>query len=904
MHKQRPHQKDNLNPPVWATKFLRWYCNPAYQDEIEGDLLELYERRVKTIGKTQANLLYILNILSFIRAYTLSRRNKSFTTNHLTMFRNYFKIAIRSLSKNQFFSAIHILGLAIGIAACLLILQYVNFERSYDQYHENASDIYRVPIEYSEGFSDIPKLASNHPALGPALKKDFPEVKEFARVVKHSIFVQDPVFSYRDSTGRDVTSSGDKLYLADSSFLPIFSLPFIAGDPSTALSKPLSIVISASTARKYFGNENPIGKSLIGNGIDPLQVTGVFEDVPSNSHIKFDILLSFITLGNIDAIWVWPEYYTYVLLEPGTDPKQLEAKFPAFIDRYMTEIHKEHKFQSYFSLQPITDIHLKSDCGNEPEVHGKGRIVYFLTLIAIFILLIAWINYVNLSTSKSIERAQEVGVRKVAGASRTQLVWQFLLEAVMINGLGTVLGVLLASTFLPYFGRLTGTDIGKSLFETGLLTNVVFWISLVAAILVGGLLSGFYPALVLSSFRPVNVLKGKLHQSSSGILFRKLLVGFQFIVSIVLIAGTLTVLQQLAFMTKQDLGYNKDQILVVKAPVYTDSSSFRRVSVLKSEIRQSPRVNQISGSSEIPGNLIVAHNGMRKLGQEKDANVTSYMKQIDPEYFSTLQVPIVAGRNFVETDSSVIFGVEDNKVMINEALAKMFQFENLEEALGQKIIFKYGPREHQATIIGVAKNYHQRSLEEDYDPIMYLYYTYATWNYLSINIQMDNIGESIAMIEENYKALFPKNPFEYFFLDEYFDQQYRSDQQFGKVFKLLSGLAIFVACLGFLGLSTLILTQRTKEIGIRKILGASISGILYLISKDFVKLLVIANLISIPLIIYMARNWLNNFAFHINLNWMIFLIPTALLLAIVMIIVGIQTYRTATLNPIHSLRDE
>ncbi len=451
------------------------------------------------------------------------------------------------------------------------------------------------------------------------MKRDFPEVEAFTRFVHPSSFGTNLSFSY-ESLGQKKVYNEDQIYLADSTFFTIFSFPFIAGDRVSALNKPASLVLTASMAHKYFGDENPIGKVLHLNGDREMTVTGVVENIPDNSHLDFEAVFSFNTFfGNISEsnLWIWPEFYTYVQLIPGINPERVESRFPAFTEKYMAAIHKEHDFQTYFSLQPLLDIHLKSECANEPTTPGSQRMVYFLTLLGMFILIIAWVNYINLSTSKSLERAKEVGVRKVIGANRLQLIGQFLIESTLLNGMGILLGLIIARIFLNNFTQLVGKDIGNSFLNTGLITQPFFWIFFVGSILLGGLISGFYPALVLSSFKPVQALRGRYIKSKNSISFKKLLVGFQFVLSILLISATLLVTKQLAFMNKKELGYSKDQVLVVKAPILTDSMSVVKSQVLMTKMRELPMVSSLTRSSEIPGKLIALRSETRKFGQER-----------------------------------------------------------------------------------------------------------------------------------------------------------------------------------------------------------------------------------------------------------------------------------------------
>ena len=823
------------------------------------------------------------------------------------MLKNHFIIALRSLLKYKVISFIHILGLTIGTAACLLIFQYIHFERSYDRFLDRATDIYRVPIRYSEGFGVYPRTAANHPGLGPAMKADFPEVENYTRILHPSNVGANLSLSRKNEAGQQFSASEEKLYYSDSSFFEIFSFPLIAGSPATALSKPNTIAISASTAKKYFGQEDPMGKELHLNRNRPLTVTAVFEDIPANSHLELDGLLSsntFFDNINPNNLWIWPEFHTYVRLAPETDASALEAKFPAFTDRYMAEIHQKLNFHTYFSLQPVVDIHLKTECANEITTPGSERMVYFLTLLGVFILVIAWVNYINLSTSRSLERAKEVGVRKVIGARKNQLISQFLSEATLLNALGIFIGVVLAKALLPAFTDLVGKEIGDSLLNVSLMAKPIFWLILIGGIIFGGFIAGFYPALVISAFQPVDAIKDNLHPSSRTVFLRKLLVGFQFVLSILLISATILVMRQLSYMSNKELGYAKDQILVVRAPMVSDSTTFARAGILANKLESLPQIASMAKSSEIPGKVIPFRNDIKRLDRQSDVTQNTNLIRIDDRFLSTFGMKLAAGRNFEKSDSSVFFKSENNKIMVNETVVSNLGYETPNEIISKKLRFKVGQNNYTGEVIGVFKDYHQRSVKEAYDPILYYYPTFNVWNYFSIKMGSENVKELLAEIETTYKGLFPDSPFNYFFLDEFFDRQYRADQQFSKVCLWITGFAIFVACLGFFALSTLILIRRAKEIGIRKILGAQPASILLLITKDFISMLLIANIVSIPIIIYFGQQWLNNFAFSVNLSWEIFVLPLAFLLLIVFTLVGIQVYRTSVLNPIQAIRSE
>jgi putative ABC transport system permease protein len=826
------------------------------------------------------------------------------------MLLNFLKIAYRNLLKNKVFSIVNIFGLAIGMAACFFIFAYVHFESSYDRFHKNAADLYRVNISFGGSFGGFPAMSTNHPATGPAMKQDFPEVKEFARLVPPNIFLPSSTFTYTDAKGQEVTLTQEKLFIADPSFLRMFSFPFVEGNAATALNEQKSVVISASMAIKYFGKADPMGKTLTLNRRLPMKVSGVFKDVPENSHLKFNMLMSSVDLGDKFGydIWGWPEFYTYVQLAPGTDPRKIEARFPAFVEHYLGKSQRELNFKTYLHLQALDDIHLRSGETRGPEPGGSDKEVYFLTLIGVLILVIAWINYINLSTAKSVERAKEVGLRKVVGGLRRQIVGQFILESVLVNLLALGVAVVIVLLCFPFFGPFIGKAIDQGTGSSGIWHAPGFWLATASVYLVSAFLVGAYPAFVLSSFRPAAVLKGKFGNSARGIMLRKSLVVVQFVLSLLLIAGSITVYSQLSFMQHESLGYDKDQILVVKSPAVTDSTFGAKVKVFEASLRQDPSIRGIAPSSDIPGKTVVDRNGMRRATQDKTHNYLTFISQVNEQFLGTYGLSLAAGRNLNRSDTVNLFSSTGRsskiRVLVNEKVVQAMGYKSNEAAINQDIIFSYGPGELSGQIVGVVHNYHQRSLKEGYDPMMYLYPAYDNWRYFSVQVKADHLPQTLARIEHAYKDVFAGNPYEYFFLNEYFGRQYESDQRFGKVFGLFTGLAIFVACLGLLGLSAFMIRLRTKETGIRKVLGASIYSLLILFSKDFVKLVAVATVIAVPLVYWGASQWLRNYAFHIRLEWFIFVGPPLLLLAISLLMIGVQSLKTAMANPVDSLKTE
>ena len=825
------------------------------------------------------------------------------------MIKNYLKIAYRNLIRNKLFSVVNIFGLAIGMAACFLIVQYVRFEVSYDKFHEKHDRIYRVIID-----ADKESSATNHPGAGPALKQDFPEVQEYARLVHQSIFMgNSSTWAYVDEGGEMKSFNEDRVYCADPSFITMFSFPFVYGDPQQALADNSSVVISQSVAKKFFGNENPMGKTLLLGGDQPFTVTGVFKDVPENSHVKFDILVSFFLQDgwnggwNHDWDWKWAEFFTYVQLDPQADPTKLAAKFPAFVEKFLGDRMKETNKTNRFVLQPIDDIHLKSpNLAKEQEVHSDQSTVYFLAVIAFLILVIAWINYVNLSTSKSLERAQEVGLRKVVGASKRQLVTQFLFESVLVNVLAFALAIVLVILILPYFNQLVNKNIG-SVLELDIFSESLFWTALIGVFVLGSFLAGLYPAFVLSSFRIVSVLKGKFFGSRSGVVLRKALVGFQFSISVALIAGTIVVFKQVSFMRNQELGYVKDQLLVVKTPGVGDSTLNDRMNSFKTELSRNSNIKSLAPTSEIPGRQISQLNFVRGYDEGREEAFLCYHFLVDKDFVSTYGISVVAGRNFNEGERLIFQQGTENTptpIMLNEKAIRLLGYRNNNDAVDKLIRYGLGPRDWVGKIVGVMEDHHQRSLKDDYDPIIFFPIPDLYGEYLTINMSMQNASETISSIEQQFKTTFPGNGFEYFFLDDFFDRQYAADQQFGKVFGLFSGLALFVAALGLFGLSTFMISQRIKEIAIRKVLGATIQSMIYLFSRDFLKLILIANVIALPLAYWLISQWLDRFVFREDIGWIMFVVPAAILVIISLATVSIQTIKTGITNPVKALRSE
>ena len=821
------------------------------------------------------------------------------------MVKNYLKVAFRNILKSKIFSIVNILGLAIGTAAFLLILEYVKFELSYDKFLPESSNIYRVSLAQYLNGDLMTESAENYPAVGPAMLADLPEVSAFARLYNMG-YKNNLIITYEEAPSGPVMYKHRRFLYADSAFLPMFGYEMAIGDATNALAEPYNVVISEKYAKMYFGDEEPLGKMLRLRDDDfndeICKVTGVFKDLPENTHLKFDVLFSYKTLfargdwapGRYNDSWARKDMYTYVKLKNDVDKSAVEAKLPVLVNTYSPKLAESGR-KDVLSLQPLEDIHLYSSLADEPEANASGNSVYALGLIAIFILIIAWVNYINLSTAKAMDRANEVGVRKALGAFRQQLIGQFLAESAIINLISLLGSILIILLVLPLFNDTSGLSLTWQSVFTG-----KFFAICVLLWLVGTLLSGVYPSLFLSSFKPVKVLKGKLRNSGKGALLRKSLVVFQFVASVALISGTLIVDRQLKYMHNQDLGMNIDQVLVVERPGVAprDRDAFNsNVDVFRDELSQNPDIKGVSTSMTIPGKKREYKVGMKKYGSADDEAVTLRMNSMDYDFVDVFGMEVVAGRAFSaehphDTDTSLI---------ITQSAAEMLGYTNPEDAVGQTLV---APSYNwSAVVVGVVNDYHQESLQKAKDPILF-YCTLYGGEFYSIKVNSNNIENTVTHVEQSWKKAFPGNPFSYFFLDDYFNRQYENENKFGKLFASFSLLAIIIGCLGLFGLSAFTVQQKTKEIGVRKVLGSSVSGIFVLLSKDFIKLILIAVIIAVPITYYGMGKWLEGFAYKDDIALWVFAIAGVAVVLTALITVSFQTIRAARVNPVDSLRYE
>lgn len=794
------------------------------------------------------------------------------------MFKNYLKVATRNLTKHRFYSIINVLGLAIGMTCCLLIFLYVRHELSYDRFHTKADRIYRVVTDIKTPTETMNIGVASAP-MSAYMKTDFPEVEDMVRLDDAGLLIQRGEQTFQE----------DKSIFVDSTFFRVFDFPLLRGNPNTALVAPFSIVLTEDAAKRYFGDEDPMGQRLRMEGEYDLTVTGVMLNVPENSNFTFDILLSLSTrLEKLDPDraeqWGNFGYESYVLLTEQANPAALESKLPAFLRNYISDQDRDEGMTYTLFLEPLSDVYF-SERG-APQTGSLTNIKIF-SVIAAFILLIACINFMNLATARATERAKEVGVRKVVGAMRRQLIGQFLCESLLLSVLAFVMAVLAGELLLPAFNQLAGKTVASSIFQHP------YYLPLFGVVaLVVGLLAGLYPALVLSGFKSVAILKGRFSSSQRGVWLRRALVVAQFAISIILIVGTAVVYTQLDYMRNQTLGFKKDQMLVIDFRF--DGAVQQKIETFKQQLGNHPKVQSVSASSSVPGEN---NNGAfseieNPAGDMQASNVNLFY--VDHDFLNQYQMPLAAGRAF-----SRDFATDTAALIVNEALVRSYGYASPEDIIGKRFA-QWGV---EGPIVGVVKDYHFRSLQQAIEP-MTIRLEPTNARFLSLNIASDDMPRTVAALEQQWQTLAPQRPFNYFFLDEAFNQQYRAEVRFGELFIYFAGLAIFIACLGLLGLISYTIVQRTQEIGIRKVLGASESSIVRLLSKDFLALVLVAFVVAVPVAWYALDQWLADFAYRVAMPWWIFALAGLLATLIAMLTVSFQSVRAATANPVDSLRIE
>jgi len=794
------------------------------------------------------------------------------------MIKNLILVALRNFKRDKGYSLLNILGLTIGITFSLFLIFYIKDELSYDRYNVNADRIYRITAFIKEPEKDVMRWANTQYPLGPALKKDYPEVEEAVRFVGagKSMYKKGDLHFYED-----------KVFFSDSTLFRVFTYSFIEGNPRTALTEPNSMVLAQSVAVKYFGSSSGIvGKSLQNSNGDIYKITAVIKDVPKNSHIIFNALISASSLPkNYGDNWGSFGMYTYVLLKPNVNAATFEKKLLPMYDKYMASIFRQFNINIHYGVQPITSIHLHSDMSGEPEELGSVSYIYIFSAVALFMLIIACINYMNLTTARSARRAKEIGIRKVTGSTKTQLVAQFLVESTLTAILALLLSLIFIGLLLPTFNTLSG----KSISFYALLEPSTFLIVLGIVVFVG-LVGGSYPAFYLSKFNPVSILKGSLSKSSSNVVLRRVLVVVQFSISMIMLICTWVVYGQLKYIRNVDLGFNQQQVLVLNANANNDIRS--KIIAFKNDMRKNPQVLSVSTAQATPGgNINFNLFSMESKNGFVDKGVDCYA--IDEDYFKTLGMQIKKGRNFSGLPDTL------RSVIVNENMVKYFGWDN---PLGKKVKYPGDTSSFYLEVVGVVKDFNQKSLYNPIAPLL-LFYT-PTSNSLQLKIGSKNMPATIAGIEKSWKSIFPDLPFEYTFLDQDFDSQYAADQKRGKIFTTFSILTILITCLGLLGLIAFTTEQRQKEISIRKIMGAGLTEIVPLITKNFVVLVGVSCLVAFPVAYLFMDKWLKIFPYNTGLSLVPFILSAFTVLVITLLTVIFHTIKAAVANPVKSLRSE
>ena len=874
-------KESQVHPPSWPLRLVRGLIHDEFLEEIEGDLYEVFQDNVDHYGLSGARSRYTLDCFKLIRPSLLKRNFKTGAMGFFSLLSNNVKVATRVLQRDRLFTFVNVLGMGLGLVISLLILLYASYEFSYEKYNPGSKRLVRVTMDYLDGETLVDQDCETYPPLGPRIVKDIPEASAFVRV-----YHLDDIALRKD----DKYVRATEIFAVDSSFQRLFHYPFLYGDDRKAFHEPNQMALTESQALKYFGRSDAVGELLWYSALDrPFKVIGILPDPPSNTHLKFNVLISLETLkenfGESDENWSGNNTFTYIQLNRAAD-------YPAFVS-HLNDLNDqlilEEKIRSERVIaQPVNDIHLYSHKSFEAEENGDAKTVWILLGVALLVILIAIVNYINLSTSKSLDRAKEVGIRKVIGSSLGQLRWQFFTESFLINLIAGMLAIFIIALVLPYFRTLSGLPLDFSPWKEG-----QFWTTLLIVLGVSTLLSGLFPAFVLSGFRPVSVLNGKFSHSKIGQHLRKGLVVFQFAITTFLLVLTLTIDRQLDFLRSIDLGLDTEHTLVVEAPPTEEMQA--QFSSFKQQLQSDPEVISVGLSSCVPGlpsHQMGTTTGITLDGDVEKHNYNFYIYSIDHDFLSTMKMELLAGDNF--RDQS-----ETEQVLVNEAALALWRLSEPEAAVGKELNMWGGKRQIQ----GVIRNFHQGSAKSDFLPMIFLYN--RTFSELaSVRVHPRDARSTVEQVRDKFESVFPGAPFEYFFLDQEFDKQYRADAQFRSVFSYLTIFAILIACMGLFGLVSFSVAKRKKEIGVRKVLGASTRQLVSLLSADFLGIISISVLVAMPITYLLVKNWLTSFANRIDLQVWIFAIPAVAVLALALLTTIIRTSRLASSNPVVSLRDE
>lgn len=900
----------------WRTRlifrFLKWICPPHLFEEIEGDLIQRFNRDLTMQGANRARRNFIWSSVRFLRPGIILRHKFSPQLHQLYLMKANVVWASRSISRNKMFSLVNVVGLSVSMAVCILILYYVRFELSYDDFHENAQNTYRVATKVTLQNEVINHETNTYVGVRRALLDQFSEVKASTSI---GAYTSDNVFMwYENKTGEFAPVESYKAFGVDSSFLKVFSFPLFQGESAKVVEQPFSALVTQSFADRYFGGD-AIGKILEtfdGEDREKFTITGVLKDIPANSHFKFDVA----TRGssrtknflNYDAgFWDWGGL-VYVVMDEKSDPANVERKLSSLaVSKNGLKRNKDDYGQvSAFELQPLRDIHLNSHLLYELETNGSSILVYAMILLAGIVIVIAWINYVNLSTAISEQRSRSIGIRKVIGATRTGLIYQVLTESALLNGISMWIALMLVVLSLPEFSGFAGIPVDYSL-----LLNKWTFGAVACFVVMSSIMSGIYPSWFISSFASVQVLKGKL-QPGNSFVFRKALVVFQFAAAVILMIAAIVSISQLTFMRSKELGITIDKVVVLKAMNFdketwsnaaggfvVDSAYANKVEVFKEELRKKSSIANVTTLSHLPGEVPNWGTEFKAPSIDNEKAYRLLAVGIDYDFINTLNVKLLAGRNF-SPDVTTDRGNEGRRaVLLNEAASKLLGFKTPEAAVHSHINAYWGA---DYEVIGVLNSFHQLSLKENLAPMYFILQPRAL-SYYAISFSGD-ANEALKDIKGAWNDNFPQNAFDYYFLDEHFNMQYQAEQKLTGLLGLFTGIAIVIACLGLFGLTAYAIVRRTKEIGIRKVLGATLSNVVGLFTNDFIKLILIANAIALPPTYLAAHRWLDGYAFRIDLYWWMFALPSLLILFLALVTISLQTIKVATRNPVDSLKHE
>lgn len=895
-------------PPRWADRLLEWFCAPHLLENVQGDLHEEFQYQIEHIGLQKARWQYVIEVLGFIKPFAIKRKPKehsssSFASFHPTMIRNYFNIAIRNLAKNRLYAGLNIFGLTIGTICCLYILLYVQDERSYDKHHAAADRLYRLTTELDFADTKDPnRMSTCSPPIIPAMQAEFPELESSSRLVDVAPFGVD---RYLFKVG-DKVFYENKGYVVDSTFFSTFDYHFLAGNPQKALNAPGSIVISEELAIKLFNTSDALNKTLKLTGQteeESYKVTGVFNASLGKSHImpSFFVPMNSRGIGEYvrsDNTWSGNNFlYGYLKLRQGADVAVLESKLAAFVERNGGDQLRQMKMRKKLFLQPVKAIHTHTDAdGIEISKGTSERFLNMLLLIAGFIQLVACINFMNLSTARSTRRAKEVGVRKAVGAGRSSLMGQFLSESMLMTLIAVGLAVPLVWLLSPLLHQITGAS-----FSLQLIQNWSTWGIILGLVLLTGVVAGSYPAFYLSSFNPLSIFRGMRDTKTSkgAINFRKVLVVSQFIISSILIIGAVVIQQQLNYMLKKDMGFEKNQKIIF--PIRGEESR-PQIESFRNRLTALPEVENVSGMSAYPGRFVPNDISMYKEGESMNSATIIRFAFTDENFLNTLKVKLLAGRNFTPQDTSSNFSRA--KVLVNQTVLKTMNID-MDEAIGMQLRSdREGGEQIQYTIVGVFQDINFERMSEEIKPYMVRISPHNDLPQVITDVTTQDYPAFVQKAQNIWAELFPGVPFEYLFLDQEVAQLYQSEQTFSSIIGTFTLIAIFISCLGLFGLSVFAAEQRTKEIGIRKVLGASVGSLTGLLARDFVVLVLVSIVIASPIAWYLMTQWLKDFAYRIPVQWWVFVLAAAIAVGVAFLTVSVQSIRSAMANPVKSLRSE